>query len=149
VKRRWEIPEGLRVFPDGSWRVGDLHVIHPPSLRYFKSHLQHDESGDHIVDGTQRMPVEVRGPAFHAVSLVLEPEEQEARVVLDDGSVERIEDDALGMNRETGRFECRVRGGDFTALVVRGPHQALMEHLEEEGGRFFLRVGQRRIPVRT
>lgn len=149
MKRLWEIPEGLRVFPDGSWRVGDLHVIHPPSLRYFKSHLQHDESGDYIVDGAQRMPVEVRGPAFHAVSLVLEPEEQVARVVLDDGSVERIEDDALGMNRETGRFECRVRGGDFTALVVRGPHQALMEHLEEEGGRFFLRVGQRRIPVRT
>jgi hypothetical protein len=149
VKRRWEIPEGLRVFPDGSWRVGDLHVIHPPSLRYFKSHLHHDESGDYIVDGAQRMPVEVRGPAFHAVSLVLDPDAQEARVVLDDGSVEPIGDDALGMNRETGRFECRVRGGAFTALVVRGPHQALMEHLEEEGGRFFLRVGRRRIPVRT
>lgn len=149
MKRRWEIPEGLRVFPDGSWRVGDLHVIHPPSLRYFKSHLRHDEFGDYVVDGAQRMPVEVRGPAFHAVSLVLDPEQQEARVVLDDGSVEPVGDDALGMNRETGRFECRVRGGDFTALVVRGPHQALMEHLEEEGGRFFLRVGARRIPVRT
>jgi hypothetical protein len=137
------------VFPDGSWRVGDLHVIHPPSLRYFKSHLIHEGAGDYIVDGSQRMPVEVRGPAFHAVSLVLEPEEQEARVVLDDGSVEPIGDDALGMNRETGRFECRVRGGQFTALLVRGPHQALMEHLEEDGGRFFLRVGSRRIPVRT
>ena len=149
MKRRWEIPEGLRVFPDGSWRVGDLHVIHPPSLRYFKSHLLHEESGDYIVDGPQRMPVEVGGPAFHAVSLVLEPEEEEARVVLDDGSVEPIGPDALGMNRDTGRFECRVRGGHFTALLVRGPHHALMDHLEEEGGRFFLRVGRRRIPVRT
>ena len=137
------------MFPDGSWRVGDLHVIHPPSLRYFKSHLVHEESGDYIVEGAQRMSVEVRGPAFHAVSLVLEPEVEEARVVLDDGSVERIGDHDLGMNRETGRFECRVRSGHFTALFVRGPHQALIEHLEEEGGRFFLRVGPRRIPVRT
>jgi hypothetical protein len=149
VKRRWEIPQGLRVFPDGSWRVGDLHVIHPPSLRYFKSRLVHDESGDYVVEGEQRMPVEVRGPAFHAVSLVLERDDEEARVVLDDGSVERIGDHDLGMNRETGRFECRVRAGAFAALLVRGPHQTLIEHLEEEGGRFYLRVGQRRIPVRT
>jgi hypothetical protein len=149
VKRRWEIPQGLRVFPDGSWRVGDLHVIHPPSLRYFKSRLVREASGDYIVEGEQKIPVEVRGPAFQAVSLVLEPEEGEARVVLDDGSVEAIGDHDLGMNRDTGRFECRVRGGAFAALLVRGPHQALIEHLEEDGGRFFLRVGRRRIPVRT
>jgi hypothetical protein len=129
--------------------VGDLHVIHPPSLRYFKSHLVHEESGDYVVAGDQRMAVEVRGPAFHAVSLVLEPEDGEARVVLDDGSVETIGDHDLGMNRETGRFECRVRGGSFAALLVRGPHQSLIEHLEEDGGRFYLRVGARRIPVRT
>jgi hypothetical protein len=137
------------VFPDGSWRVGDLHVIHPPSLRYFKSRLVREASGDYIVEGEQKIPVEVRGPAFQAVSLVLEPEEGEARVVLDDGSVEAIGDHDLGMNRDTGRFECRVRGGAFAALLVRGPHQALIEHLEEDGGRFFLRVGRRRIPVRT
>jgi hypothetical protein len=137
------------VFPDGSWRVGDLHVIHPPILRYFKSRLVREASGDYIVEGEQKIPVEVRGPAFQAVSLVLEPEEGEARVVLDDGSVEAIGDHDLGMNRDTGRFECRVRGGAFAALLVRGPHQALIEHLEEDGGRFFLRVGRRRIPVRT
>jgi hypothetical protein len=95
------------------------------------------------------MPVDVRGPAFHAVGLVLDREAQEARVVLDDGSVEKVEDRALGMNRETGRFECRVRGGDFGALLVRGPHQILMEHLEEEGGSFYLRIGPRRIAVLT
>jgi hypothetical protein len=129
--------------------VGDLHVIHPPSLRYFKAHLVHEEAGDYIVEGAQRMAVEVRGPAFQAVRLVLEEGTRQARVVLDDGSVEPVGDDDLGMNRDTGRFECRVRGGAFHALLVRGPHQALIEHLEEEGGRFFLRVGDRRIRVRT
>ena len=130
------------MFPDGSWRVGDLHVIHPPSLRYFKAHLVHEESGDYVVEGDQRMPVDVQGPAFHVVSAGARPRGRgEARAVLDDGSVEKVGDHALGMNRETGRFECRVRGGDFRALLVRGPHQVLMEHLEEEGGRFYLRVG--------
>jgi hypothetical protein len=149
VKRRPEIPQGLRVCPDGSWRVGEHHVIHPPSLRYFKAHLERDNVDSYIVDGTQRMPVEIEGPAFQVVTLVLDGDREEVRAVLDDGSVESLEDDALGMNRETGRFECRVRHGRFRAMLGRGPHQALLDHMEEEAGRFFLRVGSRRIGVRT
>jgi hypothetical protein len=149
VKRRWEIPQGLHVCPDGSWRVGEYHVIHPPSLRYFKAHLVIEEGGAFIVDGAQRMPIEIEGPAFEVVTLVLDIKKEEARAVLDDGSVEPLGDDALGMNRETGRFECRVREGRFRAILGRGPHQALLEHMEEESGRFFLRVGARRIGVRA
>ena len=149
MRRRWEIPEGLRVFPDGSWRVGELHVVHPQSLRYFKSHLVREKDGVFIVDGAQRMPLVVEGPAFQAISLVLDVERPEARLVLDDGTVEVVGEEDLGMNRDSGRFEALVRRGDFTALLARGPHQVLLQHLEEEGGRFFLRVGQRRIAVRT
>lgn len=149
VKRRWEIPQGLRVSPDGSWRVGEYHVIHPPSLRYFKSHLVSENGGFFVVDGAQRMPVDVQGPAFNVVSLVLDRDKEEARAVLDDGSVETVADGALGMNRQTGRFECSVREGRFRAILGRAPHQALLDNLEEEAGRFFLRVGNRRIGVRT
>jgi hypothetical protein len=139
----------LRVHPDGSWRVGNVHVIHPPSLRHFKSHLVFEEAGAFIVDGNQRLRVEVEGPAFEVTSLVVDADREEARVVLDDGSVEAVADQSLGMNRETGRFESRVRGGRAAALLARGPHQVLLEHLEEDHGRFFLRAGQRRIAVRT
>jgi hypothetical protein len=148
-RRRWQAPEGLRVHADSTWRVGDVHVIHPPSLRYFKSHLVFEEGGAFVVDGDQRMKVDVEGPAFQVTSLVLDADRGEARVVLDDGTVEKVADDALGMNRDTGRFESRVRAGRATALLARGPHQTLLEHLEEVRGRFFLRVGERRIAVRT
>ena len=149
MKRRWEIPQGLRVCPDGSWRVGEYHVIHPPSLRYFKAHLVTEAGATFIVDGAQRMPVEVQGPAFEVTSLVLDQQQGEARAVLDDGSVEKLDHDSVSMNHETGRFECRVRQGQFRATLGRGPHQALLEHLEEDAGRFFLRVGPRRIGVTT
>lgn len=129
--------------------MGDYHVIHPPSLRYFKSHLVTENGGAYIVDGARRMPVEVAGPPFQVVTLVLDAVTEEARAVLDDGSVEPLTDDMLGMDRETGRFECRVREGRFRATLGRGPHQALLEHMEEEAGRFFLRVGNRRIGVRA
>jgi len=148
-KRRWQAPEGLHVHPDGTWRVGDVHVIHPPSLRHFKSHLVFEEEGAFIVDGSQRMRVEVEGPAFEVTSLVLDGDRGEARVVLDDGTVETVADQSVGMNRDSGRFEARVRGGRASALLARGPHQVLLDHLEEDQGRFFLRVGKRRIAVRT
>lgn len=148
MPRLFPIPEGLKVRADGSWRVGDLPVAHERGLRYLKERLVHEEAGDFVVDGAQRVPVAVEGPAFEVLSLRIDESRSEARVELDDGSAEVVGDDALGMSEWTGRFECRVRGG-FAARFGRGPHQTLLEHVEEEGGRFFLRAGRRRIPVRT
>ena len=57
--------------------------------------------------------------------------------------------DGLHMNEDTGRFECAVRGGRFQARLSRAAHQVLLDHVVEEGGAFFLSVGERRIPLRT
>jgi hypothetical protein len=146
--RRWTIPEGLRVLPDGSWRVGDFHVIHPPTLRYLKAHLIED-GGAFVADGEQRMPIEVEGPPFEVTTLVLDEAGGTAAAILDDGSTEEVEDTSLGMNEDTGRFECAVRGGRFRARLSRGAHQMLLDHVMEEDGTFFLRVGERRISLRT
>jgi hypothetical protein len=70
-------------------------------------------------------------------------------VVLDDGATEPVRDASLGMNEETGRFECLVRGGAFRARLSRGAHQMLLDNVVEEDGAFFLRVGPRRITLRT
>ena len=136
--RHWVIPEGLRVLADGSWRVGEHQVLHPPTLRYLKSHLTADDGHFFVADGAQRMPIVVEGPAFEVTTLVL-----------DDGSAEPVKDDALGMNTETGRFECAVRGGSFRARLSRAAHQVLLDNVVEEDGAFFLRVGPRRITLRT
>jgi len=147
--RRWQIPEGLQVLPDGSWRVGDYQVLHPPTLRYLKSHLVEDGGAHFVVDGEQRVPIQVQGPPFEVTTLVLDQAAGTAAVVLDDGSKEPVVDASLGMNGETGRFECAVRGGRFRAHLSRGAHQMLLDHIVEEDGAFFLHVGAQRIAVRT
>jgi len=147
--RHWLIPEGLRVLPDGSWRVGEHQVLHPPTLRYLKSHLTADGGATFVADGEQRMPIQVEGPPFEATTLVLDEAGGTAAVVLDDGSTEEVRDSSLGMNAETGRFECAVRGGAFRARLSRGAHQMLLDNVVEEAGAFFLRVGPRRIALRT
>jgi hypothetical protein len=147
--RHWLIPEGLRVLPDGSWRVGDHQVLHPPTLRYLKAHLIEDAGAPFVADGEQRMPIQVEGPPFEVTTLVLDEAGGTATAVLDDGSTELIRDASLGMDQETGRFECAVRGGGFRARLSRSAHQMLLDHVMEENGAFFLRVGPRRITLRT
>jgi len=149
VTRHWEIPQGLRVLPDGSWRVGDFQVIHPPTLRYLKSHLVGEDEGPFVVDGAQRMPIHVEGPPFEVTTLVLDHDAATATAVLDDGTSEPVGDTSLGMNEETGRFECAVRGDRFRARLSRAAHQMLLDHVIEDEGAFFLGVGARRIRLRT
>ena len=148
--RLWKIPEGLLVRPDGSWRVGELHVIHPPTLRHLKSHLVFFEAGGaFVVDGAQRIPVELDGPPFEVVSLVIDAARGTAMAVLDDGSEETVREDSLGMDPRTGRFHCVVRDGRAKAVLSRPAHQTLLAHAGQEGGRFFLQAGERRLRVRA
>ncbi len=134
---------------DGSWQVGELPAQHEPTLRWLKQHLVFEEDGAWVVDGKRRARVRVEGPAFEVAELVLDEATGGAAVRLDDGSLEPLEDEALGMDDATGRFECRVRGGRARAAFSRGAHQALLEHAEEDDGRFFLRVGPRRLSIRV
>ncbi len=147
--RHWLIPEGLRVLPDGSWRGGDFQVLHPPTLRYLKAHLIDEGGAPFVADGEQRMLIQVEGPPFEVTTLVLDEAGGTATAVLDDASTELVRDASLGMDQETGRFECAVRGDRFRARLSRSAHQMLLDHVVEENGAFFLRVGPRRITLRT
>ena len=95
------------------------------------------------------MPIDVQGPPFEVTALVLDEAGGTASVVLDDGSKEVVRETSLGMNDQTGRFECAVRDGRFRARLSRAAHQILLDHIAEEDGAFFLEVGARRIPLRT
>jgi len=145
----WPVPQGVRVAPDGSWTVGEFRIVHAPSLRFLKERLVFDDSGAYLVQGGVRMPVAVEGPPFEVVELRLLPDAGEALVVLDDGSTESLGPDSLTTDAATGRAECTARGGRARAAFSRAAHQALLQHVEEVGGRYFLRVGERRLPIRA
>ena len=145
----WRLPEGVRVLADGSWQVGGLPIVHAASLRHLKACLVFEADGAFIDDGQKRVRVEIGGPAFEVVALHLDGKTGEARVVLDEGSESAVEAESLSMNPDTGRFESKARGESARAVFSRAAHQTLIENLGEEGGAFFLRVGPRRIPIRT
>jgi hypothetical protein len=145
----WPVPQGVRVAPDGSWSVGGFRIVHAPSLRFLKERLVFEDAGAFLVQGDQRVPVTIEGPAFEVTELQLIPGADEALAVLDDGSVEVLGPESLTTDGATGRAECTARGGRARAAFSRGAHQALLQHVEEAGDRYFLRVGRRRLPIRA
>lgn len=145
----WSVPEGVRVGPDGAWSVGEFRIVHAPSLRFLKERLVFEEAGAFVVQGDRRLPVTVEGPAFEVTELRLVPDSGEAHVVLDDGSEETLGPDSLAADMKTGRLECTTRGGRARAVFSRAAYQALAEHVEEVGGRYFLRVGHRLLSIQV
>jgi hypothetical protein len=141
------IPDGLRVLPDGSWRVGDEPVSHARSLRYFKERLVFEDGAAFVSDGTRRIPIAVEGPPFQVESITFDTERGEVRVRLDDGSDEALGEPMVAMNPETGQFQCVVKQGLTRAVLARTAHDALLDQLEEENGDFFVSLGSRRCRV--
>jgi len=145
----WPAPEGVRVAPDGRWSVGEFRIVHLPSLRFLKERLVFEDEGAFLVEGERRLPVAVEGPAFEVTELRLDVAAGEARVVLDDGSQEVLGPDSLATDPDTGRVECLARAGRARAAFTKAAHQALLEHVEEARGHFYLRVGRRRLSIRA
>jgi len=145
--RRHLIPDGLHVLPDGSWRVGDLPVSHPRRLRFLKQRLTFEEGGTFIVDGDQRKPLVLEGPAFQVDSLIMDAESGQLRVHLDDGTEEALSEAVIRMSPETGQLQCNVKNGRARAVFSAVAHDALLDQLEHEGGEFFIPVGARRCRV--
>jgi hypothetical protein len=142
----WKVPEGVRVTAEGSWTVGGLPIRHQPSLRVLKSQLRFEDEGAFLLDGKVRLPVQIEGPPFEVSSLRLDRRSGEARILLDDGSEEPLSE--VEMDRDTGRFVCRVRGGKARAVLSRAAHQTLLENVEQEGGHFYVAVGKSRLALR-
>ena len=149
MPRRYKIPGGLKVMPDGSWQAGDRPLAHRATLRYLKAQLRFEDEGAFIVDGKNRMPIEIEGPAFEVVAFELDEAASSAKLRLDDGSEEELGEKALEMNEESGRLECRVRQGRGGATLSSGAHQTLLEHAVEEDGEFYLACGDSRYLIRT
>jgi hypothetical protein len=145
--KRQPIPEGVRVLPDGSWRVGDQAISHPRRLRYLKQRLAFEEGRAFLVDGAQRQALVLDGPPFQVDGLVFDAERGDVRVRLDDGTEESLAELVVRMNPETGHFECTVKDGRTRAVLSSVAHDALIDALEQEGGEFFVPLGARRCRV--
>ncbi|MFL5352701.1 DUF1285 domain-containing protein [Archangium sp.] len=147
--KRWHTREdsGIRLDARLRWWHDDEPIEHPRIIELFNASLVLDEEGRYQLRiGHDWCYVQVEDAAYE-VRTVDVTEDERVSVRLSDRTAEALEPATLGMDSE-GVLTCRVKGGRAGARFSRDAQYQLGELMEQdEGGRLYLRAGQRRLAV--
>jgi hypothetical protein len=140
----WRLPR-LRIDRDGEWYDDDVLITHPGLLANLRGNLQRDAEG-YFIQTRVRIPVEVEDRPWVVVRA--EPQGERIRVVLNDGSEEEVDPDALRLGPGDVPY-CPVKHGAFEARLSRAAAFQLLAlaDYDERTGRGTLRLGGRRVPL--
>ncbi len=137
----------IRFGKDGHW-YGDGDVIDNPRIaQLFSSSVERDPNGGYRLRVGDEIASIVVDDTPYVVTAVTVSDR--VAVTLNDGTVERIDPDALEVG-EANVFYCPVKQGAERARFLRPAHYQLAAYIDEssEGG-FVLQVDDRAFPIRT
>lgn len=142
-------PFGLRLHHDGRW----THEGQPIRNRRLREHFDRSvryvpEERKYVVTLRHfRGEIEVEEAAFFVRSF----DAASGRIALSDGSEEALDPATLSLSPRDGALLCRVKRAlapeGLLARFAHGAHAALMQAVEEEGGRLVLRLAGRAAPL--
>lgn len=135
---------------DGRWYADDEPVVHERLARLFSRHVRRKPAGTGYeiwIDERYHADVVVEDTPFVVTALHVDPD-GDARIDLNDGSVEALDADSLEVG-EGNVVYCRVKDGKETARLLRPAYYQLAEHVEETpSGEFRFRRGSRSHAIR-
>ncbi len=140
-------PQRLSFRKDGRWYANDEPVTHERLARFFSRYLRRkpDGSGYEVwVDERFHADVEVEDTPY-VVTAVQRDAEGAWQVCLNDGRWEPLVIESLSSGSD-GALYCSVPNGE-RARFLRQPQAYLLEHVEEEGGLFYLMQRGQRVPL--
>lgn len=144
--KRWHTREdsGIRLDAALRWWHDDEPIEHPKIIELFNTSLVLDDDGRYQLRiGKDWCYVQVEEAAYE-VRTVDVTEDERVSVRLSDRTAEALDPATLALGPD-GIFRCQVKGGRARARFSRDAQYQLGELMEEgEGGRLFLRAGQRR-----
>ena len=133
----------------GSWFSPYGEVTHPGVKRYFQSILEKRENGLVLDNGRQQVEVVAKGFIFFVEAI--REREYEGKpwiwLVINDGTEEPLNPESLVILRDNSII-CSIKGGKFKAKFTLSAYWQLVEHVVEENGKFFLKMGDMLIPLR-
>lgn len=131
----------------GRWFHKGVEMIRRDFIRLFYENLEIDPSGRYIISlGKDRCYLDVEDTPF----VVRRTSEGNAGteggrfiLSLSDDTEEPLDPETLRVG-DGDVLYCRVKSGVFPARFARPAYYQLAEHIEEEGGRFFLEMDGKR-----
>jgi hypothetical protein len=131
---------------EGRWFHNGAEIVRRDIIRLFYANMQRDSWGRYVLHWHgSACSVEVEDTAF--VVRRADGEESAFSLHLSDDSVEKLSPKTLSVGRENVLY-CMVKDGRFPARFTRAAYYQLADHIEEEeGGGFFLRLGENKHPI--
>jgi hypothetical protein len=131
---------------EGRWFHNGAEIVRRDIIRLFYANMRQDGRDRYVIHWARNTcSLEVEDTAF--VVRRVDGEEMAFSLHLSDDSVEKLAPETLSVGRENVLY-CTVKNGRFPARFTRAAYYQLADHIEEEeGGGFFLRVGERKYPI--
>ena len=128
----------ITIDKEGRWFHKGAEMVHREFIRLFYENMELDEKGRYVIHWRgERCRVEVEDTAF----VVLRVDKLQDRVLLSlsDDTREPLAVESLFAGKDHVMY-CRVKEGRFPARFTRPAYYQLAEHIEEDGGRYVIRL---------
>ncbi|MBW2047754.1 MAG: DUF1285 domain-containing protein [Deltaproteobacteria bacterium] len=138
---------------EGRWYHQGAEIIRRDFVGLFYQNMELDGEGRYLINWAGRTCyVEVEDTAFVVRRVSLEGGGQDGdlrlELSLSDDTKEVLDPDTLWIGNQNVLY-CRVKSGLFPARFNRAAYYQLAQHVEEEGGAFFLSLNDRRHMILT
>lgn len=144
-------PGEIRIDKQGAWFFNGVPIINRNVLDLFNASIEPDGSGGYRLRiGAETNPIVVEDTPYVVTRVEREqgPDGPGFSLLLSDGSSERLCLETLSLSGENVPY-CRVKNGRFSARFLRPPYYQLADHIEQEGDRYFIREGDKRVYLET
>ena len=134
--------EVIRLTAAGIWLSDEHEISHEPTRRLFAKSLRHDSQGYQIVIGSESKRILVEDTAYfiHRMDRL---ENGTVQLWVNDEEIEPLVPATL--EYRPGRLTCQIqrRGQQETAKFLHAAYVDLLQNLDEDESRYFLRLSGR------
>ena len=141
----------IHIDKEGRWTHKGVEMIRQDLIQLFYRNMVLDQGGQYLINwqGTQCY-VDVEDTAFVVTRVRFEEKTENGKpgfvIHLSDGTRENLLPDTLCAGNHHVLY-CRVKNKTFPARFLRPAYYQLAEHVEEEHGRYVIRLDGRNYPI--
>ncbi|HUY18492.1 MAG TPA: DUF1285 domain-containing protein [Candidatus Binataceae bacterium] len=133
---------------DGHWYSDDERIDNPRIAALFSRSIRQDPDGNwYLQVAEERAAITVEDTPY-VVRTIEHDADGAITMLLNDGEHEPLDPATLEVGADNVLY-CGVKSGRFRARFLRPAYYHLSRSFEAEGDRFFIRMGDRRYPLRT
>jgi len=139
----------FKIDKDGTWSSDYGEVKHPRIKRYLSQILKEENGNFTVSDGKSSARVKVEETPFFVEAIREEKKAGKTTgilLIINDDTIEKLDPSTLKIKKDNSII-CKIKNGRFKAKFTLSAYWQLIEHVIEEEGKFYLKLGDKKWPL--